>query len=138
MTRRAAAFLLSKYPIIALFLLMPLPGYAGPLHDAAKAGNAAEMQTILAGGADVNESDGVATPLYLAVSGNHVEAVKLLIANGADVNLPAKFGTPASVAASGCNTEILQLLLDAGVNPTRSGNRSLSFTARLKKERSIV
>ncbi|HEY7616488.1 MAG TPA: ankyrin repeat domain-containing protein, partial [Terriglobales bacterium] len=108
--------MLSKLPVVALLLALSSPVIAGPLHEAAKGGNTAEMQSILAGGADVNESDGIATPLYLAVAGNHVEAVKLLIAQGADVNLPAKFGTPASLAASGCNAEILKLLLDAGAD----------------------
>jgi cytochrome c len=109
--------MLSRLSVIALFLALSSPVIAGPLHDAAKGGNTAEMQSILAGGADVNESDGIATPLYLAVAGNHAEVVKLLIAQGADVNLPAKWGTPASVAASGCNAEILRQLLDAGADP---------------------
>jgi cytochrome c len=107
----------SKYLALALFLVLSSPANAGPLHEAAKAGNTSEMQSILTSGADVNESDGIATPLYLAVSGNHLEAVELLIAKGADVNLPAKWGNPASVAASGCNAEILNALLEAGADP---------------------
>ena len=109
--------MLSKCSVVAFFLALSSPVFAGPLHDAAKGGTTADMESLLAGRADVNESDGVATPLYLAVTGNHVEAVRLLIAHGADVNLPAKFGTPTSAAASGCNAEILKLLLDAGADP---------------------
>ena len=130
--------MLSKYLITVLLLFISLPANAGPLHEAAKGGNTAEMQSILAGGADVNESDGIATPLYLAVSGNHVEAVKLLIAKGADVNLPAKFGVPASVAASGAILTFSSFFSMREQIRTRRGSRSLCFTERPKREHSIA
>jgi len=61
--------------------------FAGPIHDAAKNGDLADVQAELDKGADVNAKDADGwTPLYFAANGGHKEIVELLIAKGASVN----------------------------------------------------
>ncbi len=68
---------------------------ASSIHDAARSGDSASVQTLLNTGIDVNKKneDGW-TPLHIAASKNHREIVELLIKNGADIN---SSGEPSSV-----------------------------------------
>ncbi len=90
---------------------------AGPLGNAAKAGDIAEIERLLDEGADVNES-GLATPLFYAIQYNHTDAVRLLIERGADVNKASTWGTPIHGAAKRGAAEIVALLLEKGADPT--------------------
>ncbi|MEZ5830171.1 MAG: ankyrin repeat domain-containing protein [Dongiaceae bacterium] len=89
---------------------------AGPLHDAAKAGDLAQIEVQLAAGADINESTGLATPLYYAIKEKHPDAAALLIERGADVNKQAAWGAPLHIAASEGMTATAMLLLDHGAD----------------------
>jgi SAM-dependent methyltransferase len=68
-------------------------GSGGTIFDAAEAGDARQIATLVRQGANVNShrSDGV-TALILAAIGNHVEAIDALLESGADPNLPTTEG----------------------------------------------
>lgn len=103
--------------IICIVLCAPNLAQAGPLHEAAKAGDIAQIELLLAQGADINESTGLATPLYYAINGQHAEAAQLLIEHGADVNAKSTWGRPLHAAAVKGMTEIVNLLLARGADP---------------------
>jgi len=103
--------------IMCLALCAPDIARAGPLHDAAKAGDVAQIELLLAQGADINESTGVATPLYYAINGQHAEAAQLLIERGADVNAKSTWGRPLHAAAVKGMTATVNLLLERGADP---------------------
>ena len=90
---------------------------AGPLGNAAKAGDVAELERLLNEGADVNES-GLASPLFYAIQYNNSDAARLLIERGADVNKASTWGTPIHEGAKRGNTEIVALLLERGADPS--------------------
>ena len=92
------------------------------LHEAIKQGNLAEVERLLAEGADVYARDTYHfTPLHEAAHIGHPEITKLLIDNGADVNAVDIWGaTPLYWAAHEGRTEAAQLLVENGaeVNAT--------------------
>ncbi len=98
---------------------------AGPLGNAAKAGDIAEIERLLDEGADVNES-GLATPLFYAIQYKHTDAVRLLIERGADVNKASTWGTPLNEAAKQGNAEIVGLLLGQGADHTVTAAEGLT------------
>ena len=71
-----------------LFVSVPVVlALAGPLHDAARFGDAAAAGRLLAGGTDVNEKDsGLNTALHWAADKGHLEVARVLAAKGADIN----------------------------------------------------
>ena len=75
---------------LAAVLMLALSAHhaaATPLHDAAKAGNAAAISALLAAGADPNAKDkNGETPLHTAASRGHTAAISALLAAGADPN----------------------------------------------------
>lgn len=89
---------------------------SGPLHDAARKGDTAEIEALLDGGADVNAVEMV-TPLVMAALGNHLDAVHFLLARGADANMESSaIGTALHAAAQRGLVDIVRVLLDAGAN----------------------
>ena len=63
------------------------PVQAGPIHDAAKAGDAEQVERLIAAGVDVNEKDiADKTPLHWAVDAGHMSVVQVLVAKGANVD----------------------------------------------------
>lgn len=106
----------SSLALICLALLAPTAARAGPLHDAAKAGDIAQIELLLSQGADINQG-GLATPLYFAINTEHAEAAKLLIERGADVNKQSTWGAPLHAASSRGMTATVALLLDRGADP---------------------
>ena len=60
---------------------------AGPLHDAAKSGDAALVESLIEAGADVNEKDALdQTALHIAADGGFSDVASILLDKGADVN----------------------------------------------------
>ena len=89
---------------------------AGPLVDAVKRRDAAEVRALLADRVDVNarEGDG-ATALHWAVSTDEPALVGLLLDAGARVDVTNDLGvTPLHLAAANANAAIARRLLDAG------------------------
>jgi len=96
-------------PVLPVFffvvaLAFALPANAGDLDssliEAAKKGDIASMQTLLAEGADVNASYRGFTALMNAAGGGQTAAVRLLLDAGADVNATTKDGATALMAAA--------------------------------------
>jgi tetratricopeptide (TPR) repeat protein len=85
---------------IATILLAAQAVQAGPLHDAAYAGNLQKVKQLLSQGADVNARDKYKrTPLHLAAINGETEVADLLIRKGANVNVKNSDGdTPAMSA----------------------------------------
>jgi cytochrome c2 len=94
--------------------------HAGPLADAAIAGDESAASDLLDQGVPPDE-EGVATPLYFAAQRGHVAVAELLVSSGANVNAETSFGTPLQIAARQNHVEIVQLLLDNGADPNLGG-----------------
>jgi len=100
----------------------PLPPAAPPqvqpqgLHGAASAGNAAEVERLIDGGADVNaRGPGGRSPLHYAAEQGGLEVVQLLLNKGADANAEDQGQcTPLHLAAQGGHREVSEALLKAG------------------------
>lgn len=86
------------------------------LHEAAAAGDAAEVERHVRVGAAMDGfDDNGHTALSLAIRGGHVEVVKWLVHNGADVNGRCKYGqTPLHHAVRQGSIDLVDWLLDHG------------------------
>jgi ankyrin repeat protein len=105
--------------ILALVLCLGLGQRlsAGPIHDAAQAGDVAKINTLLAADPSlVNaKSDNSATPIMYAVHFGKTEAAKLLLQKGADVNAKDSDGeTVLFEAAAFGQLDVVKLLLEKG------------------------
>jgi cytochrome c2 len=99
-------------------LVVPTVAWAGPLGDAAKKGDVAEMERLLASGVDVNEPGGLGAPLHWAAMNGHSDAVALLANGGADLEVQSSMlGTPLHAAARFDRAEAVKTLLAAGADP---------------------
>jgi hypothetical protein len=91
------------------------PGLCGPIHDAARAGDLAKVQSLvkedpkLVSSVDAQYGQ---TPLHIAAFNDHKDVAEFLLANKADVNAKSKNGsTPLHLAAARGNKDIVELLL---------------------------
>lgn len=74
------------YWIFLYFQFAIFDALGGELHDAVRANNGDLVMSLLAEGADVDESDFLlGTALHVAVSEGRHEIARLLIGNGADL-----------------------------------------------------
>jgi cytochrome c2 len=105
--------------IVSIFTL---PALAGPVSDAAKKGDVAELERLLDAGGDVNETDSFAPPLHLAAMIGHVGAVQLLAARGANLNATSSLGTPLHAAVQFGKVEAIRALLSVGADPDARDN----------------
>ena len=95
-----------------------------PLHEAARAGDKAQVEALLAKGADVNAKDNSGgTPLHRAANEGRKDVVELLIIKGADVNAKAKDGqTPLHRLASAGRKDVVELLIIKGADVNAKAN----------------
>lgn len=99
-------------------LALSIPASAGPVSDAAKAGDAAEIKRLLSSGADANEEDPMASPLHWAAMNGHSEVVKVLANNGAELNAQSSMlGAPLHAASRFNRVEAIKALLALGADP---------------------
>ena len=105
---------------------------AAEIHEAAKTGDSARIEAALAGGADVNATNGIETPLFYASASGSLPAVSALVTHGADVNAKGKKGPPIIASVSECHPDILKLLLEKGADPNAKVNSktALHFAAQ--------
>jgi putative CocE/NonD family hydrolase len=89
-----------------------------PLHLAAAGGNAEQIASLLAQGADVNAKDGQGrTPLHHAVKSGGKEPVRMLVEAGADVQALDKDDvTPLHAAAESGNKDVVEILVANGAD----------------------
>lgn len=105
----------------ALALLLAREASAAELHDAARRGDLAAVERLLAAGAQVDATDGGATPLYLAAGEGHAAVVARLLAAGGDPRRPASgpfgsTGTAIHAAVRYGHLDVVRVLLKAGVD----------------------
>lgn len=123
-----------------LLLVLPLLTVAQPqknpndeLLRAAETGKLADVEALIARGADVNHPTRYKTALMRAAYEGHIEVVKLLLAKGAHVNSNTDEGTALMEAVKRGHTEIMKTLLAAGADVNaihRTGDRPLLMAAR--------
>ncbi|HKW99943.1 MAG TPA: ankyrin repeat domain-containing protein [Bryobacteraceae bacterium] len=103
-----------------------------PLVGPARSGDAHSIRTLLAQGADPNQTWGVNgwTPLMHAVHKNQKASVEALLAGGADVNARGGKGITALMMAAGYGyADTVQVLLKHGADPyaeTSDGDSALA------------
>jgi cytochrome c len=108
---------------MALALLAAVNAVAAELHDAARRGDLATVERLLAAVAQVDATDGGgATPLYLAAGEGHAAVVTRLLAAGGNPRRQAlgpfgSTGTPIHAAVRYGHLDVVRVLLEAGVDP---------------------
>ena len=115
------AILIQALPLITIFQrekLLSDRGELTPLVLAAGLGEVSIIQLLLAGGADIEETNdiwGSQNALHTASTMGEKEVVKLLLDSGANANAKtSSFPQPLHQAAKYGHLEIIQLLLDGG------------------------
>jgi cytohesin len=110
-----------RIPLLALFVVVTLPNFAGEIHDAAQAGDGETVERLLHGGTDINEQDkDKFTALHSAAYAGHLPVVEILLKNSAAPDLAIWNGrTALHLAAMEDHFSIVQALLDHGaqINP---------------------
>jgi cytochrome c len=98
-------------------VLLASPAAAGPLHDAVKTNDIAQIRQLIEQGQDVNKVQfPVGSPLhYAAISGN-AEIAELLLTEGAEVDLDSSLGTPLKAAALKGNEAVAVELIANGAD----------------------
>ncbi len=107
-----------------------------PVADAAMAGNADAVRTLLRQAADVNaaQADGM-TALHWAAENNAAELAEMLIYAGANLEAGTRIGAyrPLHIASKSGNANAVRVLLEAGSNvdaaTTAGGASALHFAA---------
>ena len=94
------------------------PVLAGPIHDAAKAGDAGGVEALITAGADVDEKDAAFnTALHLAADDGLVAVVQVLLTHGTQVDAKDISDlTALQLAVFGDHVTVVKLLIAAGAD----------------------
>jgi L-ascorbate metabolism protein UlaG (beta-lactamase superfamily) len=106
--------------LTAMLAGLGLAAFAGPIHDAVRAGDLARVKALVAGSPKVvNEKDARGrTPLHIASQAARCEIADFLLDSGADVNAADDLGQmPLHLAAAAGQMETVDLLLAKGADP---------------------
>ena len=116
------------YSVLKVDKNLPPRVEASDLIDAVAEGDVADVQTLLAKGADVNTRTRGETVLMVAAQKGYTDIVQALLAKGANVNAKMADGATAlMLAAESGHTEVLQALLSKGADANAKPNNG--FTA---------
>ena len=117
-----------KVLIIVLITAAYTPAFAGPIHDAAKSGDVATVEKLLAAGTDANERDaGFNTALHWASDKGQLDVVRVLVENGADINAGTLTDrTPLGNAALARHADVVQFLIAEGADVNVLNDRGMS------------
>jgi ankyrin repeat protein len=112
--------------MLAVALAIVSVAQAGPLFDAARQGDRASVERLLADGAAVDEPGRNAeTPLMAAALAGEVAIAELLLAQGAEVMARNAGGfTPLHAAAYAGSAEIAAMLLEKGAALDDAANKA--------------
>jgi ankyrin repeat protein len=110
--------------LIPLLMASPI-SHSSTIHEAAKAGNLAQIQRLTVGGADVNErAVRDETPLMVAALAGQGEIVNYLLQRGAQIDARNASGlSTLHAAAYTGHTDIVTLLVAKGANVNDASNR---------------
>jgi ankyrin repeat protein len=103
-------------------LILSLPAFCGPIHDAAKDGDLAKVTALVQANPDLvfSKDDDGETPLHVAAENDRTNVVEFLLANKADVTAKddGSSDTPLHKAARYGHKDVAELLLakNADVN----------------------
>jgi ankyrin repeat protein len=102
--------------------------FAGPIHDAAKSGDVATVEQLLAAGTDANERDaGFNTALHWASDKGQLDVVRLLVEKGADINAGTLTDrTPLGNAALARHADVVQFLIAKGADVNKLNEVGMS------------
>ncbi len=108
------------------FLVSSSVAFAGPLHEATRDGDLAQVRALIDAGADLDaQGDNGETPLNTAILEGHVLVASLLIDRGADIQARNKGGfTPLHAAAYANVVEIAEKLLSRGADVKDQMNKA--------------
>ena len=73
--------------LVCVFVAFASPSAAGSLSGAAKNGDLAQVEQLLANGEDVNETDGIASPIHWAAMNGHAFGAGAQLALAHDVRV---------------------------------------------------
>ncbi len=113
----------------ALFIAASVTANAGPLHDAVKDGDIAQLHKLIAAGEDLEAQDKfVGTALHWTVLTGNADAARILIEAGADVNTHARgeATTALHVAAQTGSVEVAAVLIEAGAETEARDARGIT------------
>lgn len=105
---------------------------AGPIHDAAKAGDVEALRSLIESGVSVESESPLGTPLAVAARAGHADAVELLLGHKANVEAESVLGRPLMLAVARDHIGIVKLLLEAGADPNK-GKRSLPLATAARR-----
>ena len=94
------------------------PAAAGPLHDAVKAGDFAQVKSLVVQGENVNQSQfPIGTPLHYAALSGNTEIAAFLLTAGATIDADEpSLGTPLKTAALKGHEQVAALLIANGAD----------------------
>jgi ankyrin repeat protein len=113
--------------VIALVCSAGAPAHASKLGDAVSAGDLAQVEALIAAGADVNKGDMFGTPLHTAVARGNLDIVAALLDAGANIEAGGTGGAhPLHLAALTDRAEVAKLLIARGADLESRDNNGMT------------